>query len=285
MASSFLAAVLILSVSSVCRVKDSVTRARASFGGCRFSGVMSRFTRRGGEAGRCGRPRVRPGAGPRVARAWMTCIVSVCTIVSPPPVWVIEVEAGTFGKPTRIRRDAARFLVIPLQPPPDRLSDDTNQHEQWPPVVRAGLCPVSSCELSVDSGANRSDDLIQRLPADGHAQVDQSNERELMGRQRIAYGYIAAVRVPTRQTVRRKPHASQIFNTVRDLQMCRRHLEYIGSSVSVENLIRPPEKFGKRLTVVAVTDQPIAHAARDRPGDTLQPAAGTAYLHVGFHGL
>ena len=67
--------------------------------------------------------------------------------------------------------------------------------------------------------------------------------------------------------------------------MCRRHLEDIGSSVSIENVIGPPKKFGEGLTVVAVTDQPIAGAARDRPCDALQPAAGTAYLQVGFHDL
>jgi len=33
--------------------------------------------------------------------------------VSPPPVWVIGVEAGTFGQPTRIRTNAARFAVRP----------------------------------------------------------------------------------------------------------------------------------------------------------------------------
>ena len=70
-----------------------------------------------------------------------------------------------------------RALAIPLQPPPDQLADATNQHGQRRPVVRADLCPVSSCEPSMDSGANRSDDVIQRLLADGHARVDQSNER------------------------------------------------------------------------------------------------------------
>ena len=58
-------------------------------------------------------------------------------------------------------------------------------------------------------------------------------------------GVLQQSRVPTQQTVRCKPHASQMFNTVREFQMCRRHLEDIGSSVSVENLIRPPEKFGE----------------------------------------
>ena len=66
-----------------------------------------------------------------------------------------------------------------------------------------------------------------------------------MGRQGIAYGRLATVRVPAQQTVRRKPHTSQTFYTVRNLKMCRRHLENIGASVSVENFIRPPEKFGE----------------------------------------
>ena len=97
----------------------------------------------------------------------------------------------------------------------------------------------------MDSGAYRSDDLIQRLLTDGHAQVDQSNERKLMGGQGVADGRLAAVRVPTQQTVRSKPHTSQMFKPVHDLQMCGRHLEDVGSSVSIENLVRPPEKFGE----------------------------------------
>ena len=97
----------------------------------------------------------------------------------------------------------------------------------------------------MDSGANRSDDLIQRLLADAHAQVDQSNERDMMGGQGVAYGRLAAVRVPTQQTVRRKPHTGQSFDTVRDLKMRRRHLEDIGSSMSVENVFGASEKLGE----------------------------------------
>src|SRR5882724_498800 len=126
---------------------------------------------------------------------------------------------------------------------------------------------------------DRSEGILQRRVAIFQTAVHESNERNLIVRQRVADGRVATTRVPTQHSFLRQPHALQGFDALGKRKVLRKYLNHIRASPLIQNLALLAEKIRKGLTILAVADHSVCAARLLDPTAYGSAAASQWMLH------